>query len=94
MKEMFIFESILTTFEASVIFSGSQGSSGNWLEPKTKPPFEFQTKLSVSKSVIRTETFKTFKATFYMKNLSTAYRHIFDFFVRYARNKSLSLITT
>jgi len=36
---MIIFESILTTFEASVIFRGSWGSIKNWLEPKTKPPF-------------------------------------------------------
>ena len=33
--EMIIFESILTTFEASHIFRGSWGSSENQLEPKT-----------------------------------------------------------
>ena len=32
-REMIIFVSILTTFEASTIFSGSWGSSGNELEP-------------------------------------------------------------
>jgi len=37
-SEMIIFESILTTFKASVVFRGSWGSSVNWLEPKTKPP--------------------------------------------------------
>jgi len=36
---MIIFESNLTTFEVSVIFLGSWGSSENWLEPKTEPPF-------------------------------------------------------
>ena len=32
-REMIIFESILTTFEASTIFSGSWGSSENQLRP-------------------------------------------------------------
>ena len=37
-KEMLIFGSIFTTFEASIIFRGSWGSSGNQLEPtKFKP---------------------------------------------------------
>ena len=39
-SKMIIFESILTTFEASVIFQGSWGSSKNWLEPETVPPKE------------------------------------------------------
>ena len=38
-REMIIFKSILTTFEASVIFRGSWGSIENWLKPKTKPPY-------------------------------------------------------
>ena len=33
------FESILTTFEASVIFRGSWDSIESWLKPETKPPF-------------------------------------------------------
>ena len=37
-RKMIIFESILTTFEASFVFSGSWGSIENWLEPKTWPP--------------------------------------------------------
>ena len=32
-----IFKSLLTTFEASIIFLGNWGSSKNWLKPKTKP---------------------------------------------------------
>ena len=44
---MIIFEFILTTFEVSIIFQVSWGSSGNWLDPKTEPP-------SRIKSVIRT----------------------------------------
>ena len=47
-SDMIIFESILTPFEASVIFGGSWGSSGIWREPKTKPPFQILTKLSLS----------------------------------------------
>ncbi len=35
---MIIFESNLTTFEASFIFWGSWGSIKNWLELKIKPP--------------------------------------------------------
>ncbi len=35
---MIIFESTLTTFEASFIFWGSWGSIKNWLELKIKPP--------------------------------------------------------
>jgi hypothetical protein len=34
---MIIFESTLTTFEASFIFCGSWGSIKNWLELKIKP---------------------------------------------------------
>ena len=34
---MIIFESIMTTFELSVIFWGNWGSLKNWLEPNTKP---------------------------------------------------------
>ena len=52
--EMIIFESILTIFEASIIFVGSWGNIGNWLEPKNKPPLRILTKLILSKSVIRT----------------------------------------
>jgi len=33
---MIIFESILTTFESSIIFGGSWGSIENWLKPETK----------------------------------------------------------
>jgi len=51
---MTIFESFLTTFEASIVFWGSWGSSENWLEPKTLPPLQILTKLSLSKSLIRT----------------------------------------
>ena len=53
--QMIIFELILTTgtFETSVIFGGSWGSMGNWLEPYTKQPLQILTKLSLSKSVIR-----------------------------------------
>jgi len=36
-SEMIIFESILTTPEASIIFWGHWGSNGNLLKPKTKP---------------------------------------------------------
>jgi hypothetical protein len=36
--EMIIFESTLTTFEASFIFRGSWGSIKNWLEHKIQPP--------------------------------------------------------
>ncbi len=35
---MIIFESILTTFEASFIFWASWGSIENWLELKIEPP--------------------------------------------------------
>jgi hypothetical protein len=35
---MFIFESTLTTFEASFIFLGSWGSIKNWLDFKIEPP--------------------------------------------------------
>jgi len=37
-SKMIIFESILTTFELSIIFRGSWGSSVNCLEPEIKPP--------------------------------------------------------
>ncbi len=37
-SKMIIFESILTTFEASFIFRGSWGSIKNWLELKIEPP--------------------------------------------------------
>jgi hypothetical protein len=37
-SEMIIFESTLTTFEASFIFRGSWGSIKNWLELKIEPP--------------------------------------------------------
>ena len=36
--ELLIFEPILTTFKLSIIFSGTQGSIENWLQPKIKPP--------------------------------------------------------
>jgi len=37
-SEMIIFDSILTTFKASIIFRGSwAGSIVNWLEPKIDP---------------------------------------------------------
>ncbi len=36
--QMIIFESILTTFEASYIFWGTLDSNKNWLEPKFEPP--------------------------------------------------------
>jgi hypothetical protein len=36
--EMVIIGSILTTFDSSGIFGGSQGSIENWLEPKNKTP--------------------------------------------------------
>jgi len=32
------FPLLFTTFEASIVFSGSCGRSGYWLELKTKPP--------------------------------------------------------
>ncbi len=35
---MIIFESILTTFEASFIFWASRGKIENWLELKIEPP--------------------------------------------------------
>ena len=58
-SRMIIFESILTTFEASVIFSGRWCSSKNWLELKTWPPKASLTNLSLSKSFIRTvDSFK------------------------------------
>jgi len=37
-SEMIIFEPILTTFESSVIYRGSWGSSVNWLKRWIKPP--------------------------------------------------------
>jgi hypothetical protein len=37
-SKMIIFESILATFIASVVFSSPKGSSKNWLELKIKPP--------------------------------------------------------
>jgi len=36
-REMIIFPLILTTFKLSIIFGGSLGRIGNWLEPKFKP---------------------------------------------------------
>jgi len=33
-----IFVSILITFQLSVVFRGSWGSSVNWLEPRIEPP--------------------------------------------------------
>jgi len=35
---MIIFGPIFTTSRLSIIFEGSEGSTENWLEPKTKPP--------------------------------------------------------
>jgi len=35
---MIIFESLLTTFESSIIIGGSRGGSENMLEPKTLTP--------------------------------------------------------
>ena len=52
-SELIFCETILTTFEASIIFWGHWGSSGNWLEPKNKPLLRILTKLSFSKSVMR-----------------------------------------
>ncbi len=37
--EMIIFESILTTFKASVVFEGFCSSDKNWLKPKNEPTF-------------------------------------------------------
>jgi hypothetical protein len=37
-SQMIIFESILSTFELSIIFRGSLGSGVNWLKLETKPP--------------------------------------------------------
>jgi len=34
--EVIIFKSVLTTFEANVIFCGSWGSCENWLKPNIK----------------------------------------------------------
>ena len=48
---MIVLEPILTTFEASVIFWCSWGSSRNWLEPQDKQPLRIWTKLSLSKFV-------------------------------------------
>ena len=53
-REMIIFESYLTTFEASIIFWGRRGSSKNWLEPHTKTPWPSLTKPSLSKSSVGT----------------------------------------
>ena len=68
---MIILESILTTYEVSVIFWGLWGSSGNWLEPKTKPPLQILTKLSMLKSVICTVAAGVLNFSFhlYFKNL-------------------------
>jgi hypothetical protein len=38
---MLIFESVLTTFEASFIFLGSLGSGKSWLEHKIEPPLAY-----------------------------------------------------
>jgi hypothetical protein len=51
---MIIFESLMTTFEASAISSDNWSSSKNWLELKTKLPLPNLTKLSLSKSMICT----------------------------------------
>ena len=58
-KQDDIFQSILTTFESSVTFRGNWGSTGNLLDPKTKPPLQILTKLSLSKSVIHTRPYFT-----------------------------------
>ena len=50
-REMTIFDSFLTIFEASVIIWDSWDSSENWLVPKTLPTLRILTKLSLSKSV-------------------------------------------
>ena len=54
LSEIIIFNSILTTFEASAIIWGSWGSCWNMLEPKTKPWLRILTKLRLSKSVMCT----------------------------------------
>ncbi len=36
---MIVFESILTTFQSSIIFRGSWGNSENWFEPKIGPQY-------------------------------------------------------
>ncbi len=36
---MIIFESILTTFQSSIVYRGSYGSSFNWPKPKIKQPY-------------------------------------------------------
>ncbi len=38
-SKMIIFESIFTTFIASVVFRGPWNSGKNWLELKIEPPF-------------------------------------------------------
>ena len=45
---------VLITFEASVVFWGSLGSSKNRVMPETLPQLQILTKLSLSKSLIRT----------------------------------------
>ena len=52
--EIIIFESILPTFEATVIFWGNYGRSGNRLKSRIKPQWQILTKLSLSKSLIYT----------------------------------------
>ncbi len=37
---MIIFESILSTFKASIVSRGSCGGSIDWMEPKIKPPYK------------------------------------------------------
>ena len=67
-SKMIIFQLVLTTFEASIIFSGRWGSSGNWLKPKTKPPLWILTKFSFCKSLLHTVWFWIFR--WILKNVS------------------------
>jgi len=52
-SKMIIFKSLLTAFEAIVIFIRSWGSIENWLKPKTISLYASLTKFSLSKSLIR-----------------------------------------
>ncbi len=76
---MIIFDTLLNTFEVYIIFEGAGGCIKNWLQSKTKPPLQSLTKLSFSKSVVRTVLI-FFSKFCKKKNIAIIYKllHVFD----------------
>jgi len=68
---MIIIESLLITFEASIIYRGRLSCSKNWLDPQTITPYVNLTKLSLSKSVKRSLVIKIMWFKKCLKGLKT-----------------------